>query len=264
MHELRPKSEMDSHSSDCAISPRISFKDPAKTLNQYLKYLCLQTDEIEGTVIVLSRSALSTAFNLLQPNSTTFNLTNDGVCKIHHMLMMSSRVMGVPCTGTAGLSVAYTSIGVTRTNTKVDVTVRAPIRINIQFYPWPDVEEELKIFCKRFNELTGETNIDPFAAAAWINHVFISIHTFEDSNGRLGRILASVQLLRARLPPVCIVQDMKTPPYDNILGSMRSMPRNTNDFEQPVQNLYISTSVALRQLPVSHSRIAKIIRHEEY
>ncbi|KAK0224613.1 fido domain-containing protein [Armillaria nabsnona] len=285
-----------------------SFKDPAKVMKQYLNYLCLQTNEQEGTVIV-SRSAstilvelgffhqmtvnkmditggqirdresavsllrdthnaLSMVFNLLQPNSATFNLTIDDICKIHHMLMMSSRV--VAYTGVAGPFITYTNIGVTRANTKIDVMVRAPNGTNIQFCPWPEVEEELKIFCNRFNasiksfillsqaqstepwhkEIMGATNIDPFAAAAWINHVFISIHPFEDGNGRLGRILASVPLLRARLPPVCIVRDKKAQ-YNNILNSMRSMPRNTNDFEQLIHNMYTSTFIALKQLPVS-------------
>ncbi|EPQ50325.1 hypothetical protein GLOTRDRAFT_50734, partial [Gloeophyllum trabeum ATCC 11539] len=73
----------------------------------------------------------------------------------------------------------------------------------IQFCPYDEVDAELETFCERFN-LLAQPDMDPFAAAAWISHVFVTIHPFEDGNGRISRILASIPLVRRGYPPLNI------------------------------------------------------------
>lgn len=89
--------------------------------------------------------------------------------------------------------------------------------VKIQFCPADEVNAELNTFCKRFNELIQQVDMDPFASAARISHVLLTIHPFEDGNGRLSRILASIPLLKNGLPPLCIPAFYK-PAYNLLLN----------------------------------------------
>jgi Fic family protein len=42
----------------------------------------------------------------------------------------------------------------------------------------------------------------PVARAAWLHHRFISIHPFEDGNGRVARALTLLVLLKANYAPL--------------------------------------------------------------
>ena len=108
--------------------------------------------------------------------------------------MSTSRVLFIQTP--QGRRFSYLNIGMTRQTSCVNVTV-ASQELKIQFCPWDQVDAELKVFCERFNvssEMTmllfhvlisdqqiliNDKNMDPFAAAAWISHVFVTIHPFE-------------------------------------------------------------------------------------
>ncbi|GAV99156.1 protein [Lentinula edodes] len=95
------------------------------------------------------------------------------------------------------------------------------------------------------NVLLERNDVDPFAAAAWISHVFITIHPFEDGNGRLSRMLASIPLLLQELPPICIGLSEKSN-YNGFLNATRSY-RN-GDYEELMKVLHQGTLSSLSQL----------------
>jgi len=67
----------------------------------------------------------------------------------------------------------YLNIGVTRQTSCANVTATLPEQgVKIQFCPYDEVDAELNTFCERFNALLQIVVMDPFAAAAWISHVF--------------------------------------------------------------------------------------------
>ncbi|KDR77082.1 hypothetical protein GALMADRAFT_139105 [Galerina marginata CBS 339.88] len=148
-----------------------------------------------------THKALKEMFTFLKSDPP--NLTVESVCRFHAKLMQTSRVL-YSDTG-SGFRLSYLNIGVTRQTSCVNVTATLHEQgVKIQFCPSDEVEAELDKFCKRFNELVQQPDMDPFASAAWISHVLVTIHPFEDGNGRLSRILASIPLLRNGLPPLCI------------------------------------------------------------
>lgn len=60
------------------------------------------------------------------------------------------------------------------------------------------LDAEMKVFLKWFNNTTGSApGIDPVLKAAIAHLWFVTIHPFEDGNGRIARAIADMQLARA-------------------------------------------------------------------
>lgn len=55
---------------------------------------------------------------------------------------------------------------------------------------------------KAFLPQKVDASVDPYTHAAWVHHSFICIHPFVDGNGRTARLLASIPLMHAGLPPL--------------------------------------------------------------
>lgn len=71
----------------------------------------------------------------------------------------------------------------------------------LQYTPPEHVQSEME----RLVELYSETTSDhPVVRAAWLHHRFIAIHPFEDGNGRVGRALVLLVLLRSNYAPLVV------------------------------------------------------------
>ncbi len=62
---------------------------------------------------------------------------------------------------------------------------------------------------------------DPVIVAAWLHHRFTQIHPYQDGNGRVGRALTTLVLLRSDLLPLVIDRDLRVE-YINALESADS------------------------------------------
>ncbi|TFF33625.1 Fic family protein [Mucilaginibacter psychrotolerans] len=58
-----------------------------------------------------------------------------------------------------------------------------------------------------YSEANDNEDIHPIVAAALFHHKFVSIHPFDDGNGRLSRILMNLILMQKGYPPVVIKMD---------------------------------------------------------
>ncbi|PPQ86123.1 hypothetical protein CVT25_002758 [Psilocybe cyanescens] len=172
------------------------------------------------------------------------------LCQLHAELMKTSRVLYDETHQKGRLS--YTNIGITRQTSRVNVTASSMFRgeiVRVQFCPFDEVEAELDLFCRRFNEIIRDDDMDPFAAAAWISYTFVYIHPFEDGNGRLSRMLASIPLIRQGLPPICIRKSSQVGYIAN-LNKTREMARH-GDYKGLMRTLFTinENSLALLLFP---------------
>ena len=58
--------------------------------------------------------------------------------------------------------------------------------------------------------LTDYTDEDPIIVTSWFHHRFTQIHPYQDGNGRVGRALTTLVLLRSELLPLVIDRDLRT------------------------------------------------------
>lgn len=217
------------------------FEDPAVSL----KYTDIVGGAVRNCVDALSilrdtRQVSGDVEALAKADTVT--LTVKTICDLHKILMQSSRILYVKTPH--GFQLSYTTIGETRQHSSVNVMVQNPF-MKIQFCPFDQVEAELGAFCERFNHLLGRDDVDPFAAAAWISHIFVTIHPFEDGNGRLSRILASIPLLRRGLPPICIQAELKHVYYVR-LNQLRA--NRDGDYRELMEFLYTGTKTSLEMV----------------
>ncbi|KAH7879591.1 fido domain-containing protein [Lentinula edodes] len=173
-------------------------------------------------------------------------ITPEWVCCLHKKMMASSRVNVLDMNGNRKFN--HITIGATRQLSCVNVAIQTSFQgrpLKVQFCPYDSVDAELATFCKQCTVLLERNDVDPFAAAAWISHIFITIHPFEDGNGRLSRMLASIPLLLQELPPICIGLSEKSN-YNGFLNATRSY-RN-GDYEELMKVLHQGTLSSLSQL----------------
>ncbi|RDB17125.1 Adenosine monophosphate-protein transferase FICD [Hypsizygus marmoreus] len=122
--------------------------------------------------------------------------------------------------------VHYIPAGTTRTETRKTVIVTGTY--NIECCPFPDVDAEVQYICKMakvnlfycgWNWIKSWHN--PFATASWIHLILVRCHPFEDGNGRLARLLASIPLMKHGYPPISIVSTQRPDYYAAINTAYR-------------------------------------------
>lgn len=71
----------------------------------------------------------------------------------------------------------------------------------IEFIPPEHVQSEIERLIQ-FDAAASE--LHPLIRAAWVHHAFVSIHPFEDGNGRVARALSLLALLRGHYAPLVV------------------------------------------------------------
>ena len=91
---------------------------------------------------------------------------------------------------------------------------------NSLFVPPPpeQVPGMMRDLIKLVNKNTDK--LDPVALAAMVHHIFVTIHPFEDGNGRAGRLLSNLILMRNGYPPI-IIENRERKRYFRMLDEIR-------------------------------------------
>jgi fido (protein-threonine AMPylation protein) len=80
-----------------------------------------------------------------------------------------------------------------------------------EYCPPTQVRPEME---RLFDFLQAYTHNDPILVAAWLHHRFTQIHPYQDGNGRVGRALTTLVLLKADLFPLVIDRKMRGTYFD--------------------------------------------------
>lgn len=70
------------------------------------------------------------------------------------------------------------------------------------------VEQEIDNLIQIYTDLSDQ-DVSPIIIAAWVHHAFTQIHPFQDGNGRIARLLASLTLIKDGLLPFTVRRSEK-------------------------------------------------------
>jgi Fic family protein len=151
-------------------------------------------------------SEVQRALNIIR---TRQNFTSDFIKEIHWAIMYSSRLTTHLDENTMFRYPYLIPSGVWRKKT---VFIKHPNK-TLVFHPFNEISKSMNIFTEFANDIFRENNVGAYTFAAWIHHTLINIHPFEDGNGRVTRLISSVPLFLAGLPPICISLENKNDYY---------------------------------------------------
>jgi Fic family protein len=122
-----------------------------------------------------------------------FSLKN--ILEMHHKLMLNPDQWDY---------YSWYSPGKFKTHDNYTSTVSGKIH---KYIDPKDVEKELQKLIDKVNTDCKQHDIDlidkhPITTATYLHNRFMEIHPFEDGNGRMGRILTNMVLLKSNLPPI--------------------------------------------------------------
>lgn len=77
-----------------------------------------------------------------------------------------------------------------------------------EYCPPHEVAAQMEEMIRLFHS-PGVAGMPEEVQAAWLHHAFTQIHPFQDGNGRVARVLASLVLIKGGLPPFTVVRQMR-------------------------------------------------------
>ena len=208
----------------------------------YARLLCIETNEIEGVFCLGGQSLIRLvrggffigAIQHVDPNSNIKNkeiiiqILNDVQAALCEITKWANN-KNTKFTANFIMSIHARVISSDRIRKHFDnitkISYRVLVPINewrhktvyarhtngcIMFYPFDKVpvsmEEYISYMQPIFDDLKNHVKISkPYILAAWLHHAFVSIHPFEDGNGRTTRLICSIPLVFADLPPICVL-----------------------------------------------------------
>lgn len=81
-----------------------------------------------------------------------------------------------------------------------------PDGTRILYCPPEHVNAEMDRLIDIYNDLNNQ-KVNPLIIASWVHHAFTTIHPFQDGNGRVVRLIASLILIKNKFFPITVSRD---------------------------------------------------------
>jgi Fic family protein len=115
-----------------------------------------------------------------------------------------------------------------------------------EYCPPIHVESEMDRLIEIYQQLT-EKAVKPVVVAAWMHHALTQIHPFQDGNGRIARLLASLILIKNNLFPLTVQRNEKKKYIDALELADNGLPQSLIDFFCATQKRNIETALNLKK-----------------
>ncbi|MEA1968299.1 MAG: Fic family protein [Thermodesulfobacteriota bacterium] len=121
----------------------------------------------------------------------------------------------------------------------------------ILYCPPDHVQAEMDNLVSIYNDAENE-NIHPLICATWFHHAFTTIHPFQDGNGRIARLLASLILIKHGLFPFTVLREEAKAKYIDALEKADAHEfQPLIDYFAEVQKRHIEKALNLKEVSSS-------------
>ncbi|PID73355.1 MAG: cell filamentation protein Fic [Desulfobacterales bacterium] len=133
----------------------------------------------------------------------------------------------------------------------------------ILYCPPEHVQSEMDNLISIYNDAENK-EIHPLICAAWFHHAFTIIHPFQDGNGRIARLLASLILIKYGLFPFTVLrEDARSKYIDALEKADKHEFQPLVDYFIEVQKRYIEKSLNIKEISIaSFDEIADIFSNK--
>ncbi|MCU0427767.1 MAG: Fic family protein [Candidatus Kapabacteria bacterium] len=123
----------------------------------------------------------------------------------------------------------------------------------ILYCPPEHVEAEMDRLIQIYNEVSGQ-NINPLIIATWFHHAFTMIHPFQDGNGRVVRLIASLILVKNRFFPITVLREEAKEKYLKALEEAdEGKPQALVTYFAEIQKRNIEEALNIREVSSNNS-----------
>lgn len=126
----------------------------------------------------------------------------------------------------------------------------------ILYCPPEHVDAEMDKLIQIFEALIAES-IHPLIIASWVHHAFTTIHPFQDGNGRVVRLIASLILIKYNFFPITVLREEAKEKYILALEKAdRNQPQDLVNYFAELQRRNIEEALNIRA--VSHTSLTEV------
>jgi fido (protein-threonine AMPylation protein) len=121
----------------------------------------------------------------------------------------------------------------------------------IMYCPPEHVDSEMDNLVGIYNQLVSD-KIPPIIIASWFHHAFTTIHPFQDGNGRVARLLASLILIKFGFFPFTVLrEEAKVKYFDALEAADLGNPQKLVDYFSEVQKRNIEKALNIKEVTSS-------------
>jgi Fic family protein len=118
----------------------------------------------------------------------------------------------------------------------------------VLYCPPEHVEAEMDRLIEIYNELV-EQNVNPLIIATWVHHAFTTIHPFQDGNGRVVRLLASLILIKSNFFPITVLREEAKAKYIQALEEAdKGQPQKLVTYFAEIQKRNIEEALNIKDV----------------